>query len=331
MTRYVLRRAAQGVFVLWAAFTVAFFVLYLLPSDPAALVASGGGEVSQVDPAQLAALRAEYGLDRPILAQYGDALLGALTGDFGVSYVSGASATSLVAQALPETLELTGAALLLAVVGGTAVAVAGVFPRSRFLRQALSALPPLGVALPTFFVGLVLLQWFSFRVPLFPALGNEGAVSLVLPTITLAVPAGAQLAQILSRSLRGTLGEPYVETAWAKGASRTRVHLAHALRNAAIPAFTVLGVLVGGLLGGAVVTETVFSRQGLGRLTVQSVNQQDVPVVLAVVVFSALVFVVVTLVVDLVYPLLDPRIQARGSGRARAGQRGARRTRAVTA
>ncbi|MEL7974845.1 ABC transporter permease [Isoptericola sp. F-RaC21] len=316
MTRYLLRRVGQGIFVLWAAFTIAFFVLYLLPSDPAALIASGGGEVSQVDPAQLAALRAEYGLDRPLLVQYGDALLAALTGDLGTSYVSGASATSMVAQALPETLKLTGAALVLAVVGGTAVAVASVFPRARFLRQALSALPPLGVALPTFFVGLVLLQWFSFRVPVFPAIGNEGAVSLVLPTITLAVPAGAQLAQILSRSLRGTLGEPYVETAWAKGASRTRVHLAHALRNAAIPAFTVLGVMVGGLLGGAVVTETVFSRVGLGRLTVQSVNQQDVPVVLAVVVLSALVFVVVTLVVDLVYPLLDPRIQLRAERRS---------------
>jgi peptide/nickel transport system permease protein len=327
MTRYVLRRAGQGVFVLWAAFTVAFFVLYLLPSDPVALIASGGGEVSQVDPAQLAALRAEYGLDRPILVQYGDALLSALRGDFGASYVSGASATSTVAQALPETLKLTGAALVVAVLGGTAVGVASVFPRARFLRQALSAVPPLGVALPTFFVGLVLLQWFSFRVPVFPAIGNEGAISLVLPTITLAVPAGAQLAQILSRSLRGTLGEPYVETAWAKGASRTRVHLAHALRNAAIPAFTVLGVMVGGLLGGAVVTETVFSRQGLGRLTVQSVNQQDVPVVLAVVVFSALVFVVVSLVVDLVYPLLDPRIQVRAETRPS----GSRRAGAVTA
>jgi peptide/nickel transport system permease protein len=325
MTRYVLRRAGQGIFVLWAAFTVAFFVLYLLPSDPAALIASGGGETSQVDPAQLAALRAEYGLDRPILVQYGDALVGAFTGDLGTSYVSGAAATSLVAQALPETLELTGSALLVAVLGGTAMAATSVFPRARALRQALSALPPLGVALPTFFVGLVLLQWFSFRFPVFPAIGDDGAMSLVLPTLTLAVPAGAQLAQVLSRSLRGTLAEPYVETAWAKGAGRTRVHLAHALRNAAVPAFTVLGVTVGGLLGGAVVTETVFSRAGLGRLTVQSVNQQDVPVVLAIVVFSALVFVAVTLVVDLVYPLLDPRIQLRTPRAA------SRRATAVTA
>ncbi len=313
MARYILRRVGQGVFVLWATFTIAFFVLYLLPSDPAALIAAGGGgEVDQIDPALLEELRAQHGLDRPVIVQYGDALWQAVRGDFGASYLSGAPATSLVAQALPETLKLTGVALALAVAGGALLAVASVFPRARALRQALSALPPLGVALPTFFVGLLLLQWLSFRVPVFPAIGNEGAISLVLPAVTLAVPAGAQLAQVLSRSLRGTLGEPYVETAWAKGAGRGRVFLAHALRNAAIPAFTVLGIMVGGLLGGAVVTETVFSRVGLGRLTVQSVNQQDVPVVLAIVVFSALVFVVVTLVVDLVYPLLDPRIESSG-------------------
>jgi peptide/nickel transport system permease protein len=312
MGRYLLRRAAQGLVVLWAAFTRAFFVLYLLPSDPAALAAGAGGEVQDVDPALLDDLRARYGLDRPLLVQYGDALLHAVRLDFGPSYQSGAPAGSLVAQALPETLKLTGAALVLAVLGGTALAVASVLPRSRALRQVLSALPPLGVALPTFFVGLVLLQWVSFRAGLLPAIGNAGWQSLVLPAVTLAVPPGAQLAQVLSRSLRGTLGEPYVETARAKGAGRLRVHLGHALRNAAIPAFTMLGVMVGALLGGAVVTETVFSRVGLGRLTVQSVNTQDVPVVLAIVSLSALVFVVTTLVVDLLYPVLDPRIESRG-------------------
>ncbi|QJW37901.1 ABC transporter permease [Cellulosimicrobium protaetiae] len=311
MGRYVLRRAGQGLFVLWAAFTISFFVLYLLPSDPAALMASGGGEADQVDPALLDALRAQYGLDRPVLVQYGDALWHALRLDFGTSYSSGAPATQLVLQALPETLKLTAAALVLAVVAGAGIAIASTFPRATWLRHALASLPPLGVALPPFWLGLLLLQWLSFQLPVFPAIGNEGAISLVLPAITLAVPASAALAQVLARSLRGTLDEPYVETARAKGASRARVHFGHALRNAAIPALTVLGVLVGGLLGGTVVTETVFSRAGLGRLTVTSVDAQDIPVVQAVVVLSALVFVVVTLVVDLLYPLLDPRIDAR--------------------
>ncbi|WP_454041670.1 ABC transporter permease [Cellulosimicrobium sp. Marseille-Q8652] len=311
MGRYVLRRAGQGLFVLWAAFTISFFVLYLLPSDPAALMASGGGEADQVDPALLDDLRAQYGLDRPVVVQYLDALWHALRLDFGASYTSGAPASRLVLEALPATLTLTASALVLAVVLGGGLAVASTFPRARWLRHALSSLPPLGVALPTFWVGLLLLQWFSFQLPLFPAIGDDGPIGLVLPTVTLAIPASASIAQILARSLRGTLTEPYVETARAKGASRARVHFAHALRNAAIPALTVLGVLVGSLLGGTVVTETVFSRTGLGRLTVTAVDSQDIPVVQAVVVFSALVFVVVTLLVDLVYPLLDPRIDAR--------------------
>ncbi|WP_342776983.1 ABC transporter permease [Miniimonas arenae] len=217
----------------------------------------------------------------------------------------------VVAGVLPSTIQLAAVALVLGVALGALLAVATVLPRAAWLRQLVSTLPPVGVALPTFWVGLILLQVFSFRLGLFPAMGDDGVASLVLPAVTLAVPAAAGLSQVLSRSLREALGEPYVETARAKGASRLRVQLGHALRNAALPAFTMLGLTVGGLLGGTVVTETVFSRAGLGRLAVTAVNSQDIPVVQAIVVVSALVFVTVTLVVDLVYPLIDPRIAVR--------------------
>lgn len=311
MTRYVLRRLAQGVVVLWAAFTVTFAILYLLPSDPVELMASGGGEQSVVDPALLAELRAEHGLDRPPLAQYLHALGGAARLDFGRSYQSDAPATSLILDVLPQTLQLTVAGLALSVLLGVGLAVASTYPRTRWLRHALAALPPLGVSLPVFWVGLMLVQVFSFQWRLFPAIGNEGLASLVLPAVALALPTSASIAQLLARSLRQTLAEPYIETARAKGAGRARVHVRHALRNASIPALTVLGVSVGQLLSGAVVTETVFSRVGLGRLTISAVNSQDIPVVMAVVVFSALVFVVVALTVDLLYPLVDPRISLR--------------------
>lgn len=311
MTRYLLRRVGQGVFVLWAAWTISFFILYLLPSDPAALIAARGGEADTVDPALLEQLRAQYGLDRPVIVQYVTALLAALRLDFGQSYASGGPAMDVVAGVLPSTIQLAAVALVLGVALGALLAVATVLPRAAWLRQLVSTLPPVGVALPTFWVGLILLQVFSFRLGLFPAMGDDGVASLVLPAVTLAVPAAAGLAQVLSRSLREALGEPYVETARAKGASRLRVQLGHALRNAALPAFTMLGLTVGGLLGGTVVTETVFSRAGLGRLAVTAVNSQDIPVVQAIVVVSALVFVTVTLVVDLVYPLIDPRIAVR--------------------
>ncbi len=180
------------------------------------------------------------------------------------------------------------------------------------MRTLLLALPPLGVSLPTFWVGLLLIQFFSFRISIFPALGNEGLASLVLPSVTLAVPVSASIAQVLARGLRTALAEPYVETARAKGASRARVHLRHAFRNATIPALTIVGVIVGNLLAGAVVVETVFSRVGIGRLTVTAVNGQDIPLVQGLVLLAAAVFVATNLVVDLLYPVVDPRIRVVG-------------------
>jgi len=308
MYRYLGRRLLQGVFVLWAAYTLSFLILYLLPGDAASVAAAGGGDASSADPALVARLRHEYGLDQPLWLQYLHALGRALTGDFGADPQTGQSALRAVTQVLPGTLTLAGAALVLAVVVGLLLAIASTFPRASWLRQALSALPPLGAAVPVFWIGLLLLQAFSFHLRWFPSVGGDGFRSLVLPAVTLAVPTGAYIAQLLSRSLRLTLGRPYIELVRAKGAGEARVHFAHALRNAVLPTLTMVGVLVGNLLAGTVVTETVFSRTGVGRLVVQAVGDRDLPVVQVVVVFAALVFVVSSLVIDLIYPLVDRRI-----------------------
>ncbi|MDR7184263.1 peptide/nickel transport system permease protein [Microbacterium trichothecenolyticum] len=305
--RYIARRIGQGVIVLWAAYTISFLILYLLPGDAATLFA-GGGDQEAIDPELVAQLRSELGLDRPLWEQYLVALGKALTGDFGVSTQTGRPASDLLLESLPPTLALTAFAFLLSVVFGVVLALSASLARAQWLRNLLSSLPPLGVSIPVFWIGLLLLQAFSFRLRLFPSMGNEGFESLVLPAITIAIPSGAFIAQLLSRSLRSTLAQPYVEIVRAKGASERRVQLGHAFRNAAIPSLTMVGVLIGGLLSGAVVTETVFSRLGIGRLVVTAVNNRDVPVVQTVVVFAALVFVVANLVVDLVYPLIDRRI-----------------------
>ena len=303
---YVVRRFGQAVFVLWAAFTVSFLILYALPSDPVALMT--GGQSNDFTPAQLDELRHQFGLDRPLFGQYIDRLGDALRGDLGRSLQSGRPVTTLIAESLPATAQITGIALLLAVIVGSTVAIVATTSRRRRLSQFLLGLPPLGVAVPSFWIGLLLLQQFSFHWQLVPALGNEGWRSLVLPAITLAIPAGAMIAQVLAKSLRTTLREPYIDTARAKGASPMRVQMRHAVRNACLPALTIAGVVIGGLLSGSVVVETVFSRTGLGRLTSASVSAQDVPVVQGLVLLGAAVFVTVNLVVDLLYPLLDPRI-----------------------
>ncbi|OAZ44659.1 peptide ABC transporter permease [Microbacterium arborescens] len=304
---YIARRVGQGLVVLWAAYTISFLVLYLLPGDAAALFA-GGADQEAVDPELVARLRAELGLDRPLWEQYLTALGRALVGDFGTSTQTGRPAADLLGEALPPTLALTGFAFVLSVVLGAVLALAASLTRTAWLRNLLFSLPPIGVSIPVFWIGLLLLQAFSFQLRLFPAMGDDGFVSLVLPAVTIAIPSGAFIAQLLSRSLRSTLAQPYVEVVRAKGAGETRVQFGHALRNAVIPTLTMGGVLVGGLLSGAVVTETVFSRLGIGRLVVTAVNNRDVPVVQIVVVFAALVFVVANLVVDLVYPLVDRRI-----------------------
>ena len=316
MRRYVLRRLGQAVGVLLAAYTVSFIVLDLLPGDPVSAMAVGGLDGNPVDPAQLAALRHEYGFDKPVLVQFLDYLGRALRGDFGNSVATGRPVTTTIAEALPQTLELAGAALLIAVVVGAGIAMYGTYSRSRLVRQLLLSLPPLGVSLPTFWIGLMLVQLFSFRVHLFPAFGNDGVPGLVLPAVTLAVPTAAQLAQVLAKSLATTLAEPYIDTAKAKGAGPLRIQLRHALRNASLPALTLAGLLVGNLVAGSVVVESVFARNGIGRVTIQAVTVQDIPMVQAVVVFGSLVFVLVNLAVDLVYPLLDPRIALARPGRA---------------
>ena len=304
-SRYLLRRVAQALFVLWAAFTVSFLVMYALPSDPAQLLA---GTDNSVTPEQLAALRHQYGLDRPLVVQYLDQLSHVVRGDLGRSLQSGREVSSIIAEAIPPTAQVTGAALLLAVVGGGLLALVATGSRRSWLSGSLAALPPLGVAIPSFWLGLLLLQQFSFTWTWFPAIGNEGWRSVVLPAVTLAIPTGAFIAQVLSKSLRTARREPYVDTARAKGASPTRVQLRHALRNAALPALTMAGLIVGQLLSGSVVAETVFSRNGLGRVTSMAVGAQDIPVVQGLVLFGATVFVVVNLVVDVLYPVLDPRV-----------------------
>ncbi|GAB0103021.1 ABC transporter permease [Nocardia sp. JMUB6875] len=317
MGRYVIGRVLQAVGVLWAAFSLSFVVLYLLPGDPVDMAANAATG-TPVDAAAIAEMRARYGLDQPLWAQYWTALTHAVRGDLGHSIFSGQTVTGALADALPSTLVLAGSGLLLAVLGGTALALAAAYTERPWLRGLLIALPPVGASMPAFWVGLLLLQLFSFRLRLVPAIGGTGFTGTILPAITLAIPVGAVIAQVLYSSLVTTWRQPFAEVAFAKGASRWWVQLRHVLRPAATPALTVAGLWVGQVLAGSVVTETVYSRPGLGRLTQESVLHQDIPVVQGVVVFAALVFVTVNLLIDLAYPLLDPRVVHRDSRKERA-------------
>lgn len=317
MARYVLIRVAQAVAVLWAAFTVTFAVLYLLPADPVQLAvdASPG---TPVDAVAVAELQARYGLDRPVWEQYWTALTHAVRGDLGHSLTTGQSVTDAIGEALPATLALASLALVLAAVSGAALALAAAYTERGWLRGLLTALPPVGTAMPTFWVGLLLLHLFSFQLRLVPAFGGTGFTGTILPAVTLAVPVGAVIAQVLYSNLVATWGQPFVAVAFAKGASRNRVQWRHVLRAAIGPALTVAGVWVGTVLAGSVIVETVFARAGIGRLTQVSVLNQDIPVVQGIVVLTAAVYVLVNLLVDLLYPLVDARVVGAHRGKEAA-------------
>lgn len=306
---YVLRRVFYALFVVWAAYTLTWLLLFLLPSNAAELMLrniSGGS--SAADPEALAALERKYGLDRPPLEQYSTLLLRALSGDLGTSTDNGLPVIEVIGRALPSTLQLGLAGLVLGAVLGLAIALLANAVQGPLLRNLLFSVPPLFSSLPTFFVGLILIQLFAFRLGWLPPIGSDSTAHLVLPAITLAIPASAGIAQVTAKSLYTNLHSPYADHLRAKGVPRRRILLAHALRNAIIPATTLLGMSIGGILAGAVVVETVFSRQGLGRLLQTSVMQQDIPVVQGVVVFSAVLYAAANLLVDLIYPTIDPRI-----------------------
>jgi peptide/nickel transport system permease protein len=314
LARYIGARLLQAVAVLVAAYTVTFLILDALPGN--AVDAVTGGQSTDLTPQQLEALKASFGLNRPVYSQWWLHLSQLLQGNLGRSYISGEPVATELAGGIPSTAALTGLALLFALTFGGGLALWATRTRAGGLKGLLLSLPALGVAVPTFWVGLMLLQVFSFHFHVFPGTGNEGIKSLILPAVTLAIPTGALISSLLARSLDSALAAPYADTARSKGASETRVQFRHALRNALTSTVTVAGVIVGQLLAGAVVVETVFSRAGLGQLTATAVSNDDIPVVQGMVVLGAAVFVSVNLVVDLIYPLLDARIVVAG----RAGQ-----------
>lgn len=302
-----LGRLGQAVVVVGLAFTVAFLLLQALPGD-AVLIKFENPELG-LSPEEIAAIRAAYGADTPWWQAYLHTLAGFLRGDFGFSIQSGTAVAALIGEVLPQTLLLAGAGLAVAVGLAAALAFLAAWGQWPWVRGFLAGLPSVFVSVPVFWLGMVLIQVFSFQLGWVRVIGAGPVESLVLPVLTLAVPISAPLAQILIRSMDDVFRQPFVAAVRARGASRWWVLTRNVARNALLPTLAIAGVLLGELVAGAVVTETVFGRPGIGRLTEQAVATQDVAVLQAIVVLSAVAFVAVNLAVDLVGPLVDPRLR----------------------
>jgi ABC-type dipeptide/oligopeptide/nickel transport system permease component len=304
MTQHLLRRLAGSAGVLLAVSLVIFAALDATPGDAAdALV---GDSASQV---QLDALRREMGLDLPWTSRYVSFVTELLTqGSLGRSLISGRPVTDLLAASFPYTAVLALAAILLATGVGIVVGTAAAVRAGAWLDTAIMGVTALGMAVPTFWSGLLFILVFSLGLGWLPVVGAGSLKHLVLPTLTLALPTAAVVARLMRSSVLDELTRYYVRTARAKGAPPRRVLLRHVLRNSFIPLLTLLGLHLGHLLGGAFIVETIFGWPGLGRLTVQAIFDRDQPVVLGAALTVATVYLLINLAVDLLHARLDPRV-----------------------
>lgn len=332
MVRYLLRRLALTVPILFGVSLLVFFMLHSAGGDPALLVLG-----SRADPASLAALRHEMGLDQPLPVQYGRFVAGALRGDLGRSYRSNTPVVEEIAARFPATVELAVAAMAIAVVAGVVFGALAAIRRHSALDYLSTTIVLCGVSIPTFWLGIILiivfglwLRWLPISGRVNPRLGadpstpfltlsallqgnwaiaKDAVLHLILPAMTLAAWPAAIVARMTRASLIESLSQDYVRTARGKGLQERAIVAVHAARNAVLPVLTVVGLEFGTLLGGAVVTETVFAWPGLGQLTVNAIGARDYQLVQGVVLLLAVVFVLLNLLVDVLYAVLDPRIR----------------------
>ena len=309
MIRYLAGRVGQALLVLMVTFTAAFLLLQALPGD--AIMIKFMSPDMALNAEQIAEIRAAYGADLPIWERYFNTLANFLTGNFGYSIQAGVPVSQQLRVNLPPTLELASLGFLAAILLTIAIAALSNVAGMAWLRTAFQSLPSLFISVPVFWLGIMLIQVFSFQLGLVSVISPGPVERLVLPVLTLAIPISAPLSQILMRNIDEVLAQPFVAVAKAKGASHTWVLWRHVARNAVLPTLTIAGVLFGELLAGAVVTEAVYGLNGLGGLTNQAVGNHDTAVLQAIVVISALAFVTINLIVDLLYPVLDPRLGSK--------------------
>jgi ABC-type dipeptide/oligopeptide/nickel transport system permease component len=284
---------------------VVFLMLQLIPGDPASIYL---GE-NQATPERLEQIREQLGLNRPLFVQYGDFVLRAARGDLGRSVQTNRPVIQEITDRLPNTIILAVSSMALAIIFGITLGMLAGLNQNSWLDTILMLAALAGVSIPVFWLGLLLILLFAVQLGWLPATGQGGWNSLILPAVTLAALSTATLARLVRASMIEVLNQDYLQTSRAKGLQQVAIVLRHALPNALIPVVTVIGLQFGNLLSGAVITETVFARSGLGKLVVDSIQNKDLPTVQGVILVLATIYVVVNFVVDLSYAVIDPRIR----------------------
>jgi len=305
MWQYIFRRVLVCIPVLFGITLLVFGMVHLIPGDPAATILAQSG----AKPEAVATLRTQLGLDLPLTQQYANYMRGLLRGDLGSSLFTYRPVTEIIGQNMRSTLALALDAILLAIVLGVTLGVLAAVFHDSWSDNLLMSLAVIGVSMPSFWLALLLILLFSVGLGWLPSGGEGTWKHMILPTLVLGFNAAAVIARLVRSSMLEVLRQEYIVTARAKGLTETIVIVRHALRNSLIPVVTVIGLQFGFLFGGTVVTETVFARQGLGRVAVDAILYKDLPVVQGIVLFVAVIYMLVNLVVDLCYAFIDPRIR----------------------
>jgi len=304
MRKYVVKRFLQAIPVTFGVLVITFAVTRLTPGDPAEIMA--GLEAS---PEAIESIRIELGLDEPILTQFGVYVSGVFRGELGRSFYLGRDVTQLIGEALPKTVWLALVALLFTAVIGVPTGILSAVRKDTWMDVAARGSALAGVSIPPFFAGLLAIFMFSYTFRWFPSFGSGTWKHLVLPGLTLGLFSAGLTMRLTRSAMLDVLNEDYIRTARAKGLSERTTNYVHALRNAAVSIVTIMGLQLGGLLAGTVLTETVFSYPGIGRLLARSIFERDYPVVQGLILLIAMIYVIVNLLVDVVYSLIDPRIR----------------------
>ena len=291
--------------MLFGVATIVFFLMRILPTDPAKMMLYETGASAS----DIAQLRRQLGLDQPIYIQYLHFLFDIVRGNFGQSFYTKQQVTTMLLQQMPATLELAVAGLFVSTVLGGTLGVLAAIRQGSWIDTVSMVFALTGVSMPSFWLGLMLIFFLSLKVQLLPSVGTGGIKHLILPAFTLGIGGAGIVARLIRSSMLEVMRQEYVVTARAKGLSERRVTIGHSLRNALIPAVTIIGLQFGYLLGGTVVVETVFARQGIGRLAVTAITGRDFNVIQGWALFVAVVYIVVNLLVDISYAWLDPRVR----------------------
>ncbi len=305
--RYLLKRFLIAFFSLWSVFTIVFFIIHLIPGDPVELMLGEGAQQGDIEK-----MRDELGLNKPIVEQYISYSKNIINGSLGKSIIRHKKISKIIGERLLSTVKLAIGGILVAVLLSFPLGILSSYKEGSLIDKLSTGISVLGIAIPNFVLGPLLIIIFSIKLNLLPVAGEQGFLSLVLPSITLGTGLAAILTRIIKTSLEEEKNKEYIDTLKIIGFSQKRIWVFHILKNAMIPIITILALQFGALLTGTIITETVFSWQGIGTLLIDSIRQRDYPLIEGLIIFISFIYISSNLFADILYTFIDPRIRLKG-------------------